>query len=145
MAILLSQETHLITVTDDTVTIQQLLNAIRSWENTQENMDCAQVASAAGKQTLSAISWVGITLTLLNWKVTFGDRISPVVCTISDGNLVAIDGDGNPMSPIEPSVNVTVTLAQSSSPTIIHNAAEWTPEEKELLFTDVSPRASFSI
>ena len=118
MAISLSQETHLITVTDDTVTIQNLLNAIRAWEAGQENMDCGQVAEAAGKQVLSETTQVGVTLKLLNWKITLGDRSSPVVCSVTDGNLVAVDGYGYPMSPIEPSTNVTVMVAQSSSATI---------------------------
>jgi len=81
-------------------------------------MDCAQVASAAGKQVLSETMQVGVTLTLLNWKVFFGDRSSPVVCVITDGNLVAVDGDNYPMSPIEPADNVTVQISQSSSATI---------------------------
>ena len=118
MAISLSQETHLITVTDNTVTIQQLLNAARIWEASQENMDCAQVVEAAGKQVLSATSQVGVTLTLKNWKIFFGDRGSPIVCSITGGNLVAVDENGYPMSPIEPSDNVTVMVSQSSSATI---------------------------
>ena len=122
MAISLSQETHLITVTDNTVTIQQLLNAARNWEASQENMDCAQVAEAAGKQVLSETTQVGVTLTLMNWKIFFGDRGSPVVCSITDGNLVAVDSDGYPMSPIEPATNVTVQVSQSSSATMMQNA-----------------------
>ena len=119
MAISLSQETHLVTVDPETgVTIQQLLNAIRAWEDDQGNMDCAQVAEAAGKQVLSETTSVGVTLKLLNWKITFGDRDSPVVCAVTDGNLVAVDSDGYPMSPIEPSTNVTAMVAQSSSATI---------------------------
>ena len=123
MAISLSQETHLITVDPETVvTVQQLLNAARAWEATQWNMDCAQVAEAAGKQVLSETTQVGVTLTLLNWKVFFGDRGSPVVCSITDGNLVAVDSDGYPMSPIEPSENVTAMVSQSASATMIQDA-----------------------
>uniref|UniRef100_A0A6M3L8Y7 Uncharacterized protein n=1 Tax=viral metagenome TaxID=1070528 RepID=A0A6M3L8Y7_9ZZZZ len=122
MAVTLNQTTQLITVSDDIVSIQNLLNTIRDWENKQENMDCPQVAEAAGKQVLSETSSVGVTLTLLNWKVSFGDRPSPVVCSITDGNLVAVDETGTPMSPIEASTNVTVMVAQSSSATMIQSA-----------------------
>ena len=122
MAITLNQTTQLITVSDDIVSIQNLLNAIRDWENKQENMDCPQVAEAAGKQVLSETSSVGVTLTLIDWKVSFGDRPSPVVCSVTDGNLVAVDGTGTPMSPIEASTNVTVMVSQSSSATMVQNA-----------------------
>ena len=122
MAITLNQTTQLITVSDDIVSIQNLLNAIRDWENKQENMDCPQVAEAAGKQVLSETSLVGVTLTLLDWKVSFGDRPSPVVCSVTDGNLVAVDETGTPMSPIEASTNVTVMISQSSSATMVQNA-----------------------
>ena len=134
MAITLDQATKLITVDPETsVTIQQLINAIRDWEDELVNMDCSQVASAGGKDDLGGGTLVGITLKLLNWKVKFADKGSVTVCTVSGGNLVAVDEYGDTMDAIEPSTNVTVMVAQSSSAVQIVAEAEWTPEEKEEL------------
>ena len=122
MAIVFDKTNRIITEgTEISVTIQTLLNAIRDFEDAQVNLCVPQIASAAGKQVLSATALVGVTLTLLNWKLSFGERGSPVVCSVVDGNLVAVDEYGNPMNPIEPSTNVTVQIAQSSSATMVQS------------------------
>ena len=114
------------------VTIQELINAIRDWEDNLENMDNAKVADASGKEALGGNLQVGITLKLLNWRVKFTDRPPPnfVVCTISGGNLVAVDASNQPMSPIAPASYVTTTLATAVSAALV---AEWTQAEKEVV------------
>lgn len=105
------------------VTIQELVNAIRNWEDDLDNMDIAKIADTSGKETLAPGVQVGITLKLLNWKVKFEDQPSDhVVCTVRGGNIVAVDGVGDAMSPIEPAANVTVVVAQSTSAGLV---AEW--------------------
>lgn len=79
-------------------------------------MGYAKIMDAYGKQPLGGGTFVGITVFLLdNWKVRFEARPGPdtVAAFVTGGNLVAESGN-----PIAPSAYVTVTLAQSSSPTI---------------------------
>ena len=111
------------------VTIQELLDAIRGWEDDQGNMDINHVAEAAGKEDLGGSVFVGVTLKLLNWKVKFEERGAPTVCDIYGGNLVSVDNYGEPMNPIEPSDNVTVTKTSSSSATLIGGGGALTIEE----------------
>jgi hypothetical protein len=75
---------------------------------------------SAGKEPLGGGSYVGITATLQNAKLAFEARPSPtfVACTVTGGNLVAVDANGDNMDPIEVTAFTQVTIAQSSSPTI---------------------------
>jgi hypothetical protein len=106
---------------DTEVSCQELINAIRDFEDELENLDIPKIANAAGKDNLGGGVLVGITITLLNWKVAFEARTELegwTICSISGGNLVAVDGNGTPMSPISPSAYVNITLANSSSATL---------------------------
>lgn len=99
------------------VTIQELINAVRSWEAAQENMDMPQVAMAVGKDDLGGGLLVGITLRLLDqWQIMFEDRLGPdyVQCTIKDGNLVG----GISGNPIKESAYTQVKLILSAAGTI---------------------------
>jgi len=113
---------HVITVVgDDTeITIQELVDACREWEDGDEAMEVMHVIDAAGKEVLGGGVSVGITCTLRNWKVKFADRGSAswVLCNIRGGNLVAVNQLGVPMSPIEPAAYVTVSLTASASATL---------------------------
>jgi len=102
------------------VTIQDLLNQIRDYEAELINLDYGHIANAYGKQPLGGGAYVGITLELINnWRIAFEARPGPetVVCTVSGGNLVAINDYNN--NPIKPTAFTQVVIAQSSSPTII--------------------------
>src|SRR3989344_4714294 len=102
------------------VTIQDLLNQIRLYEEQLINLDYATVANAYGKQPLGGGSYVGITLELINdWRIAFEARPGPstILCTVSGGNIVAINQYSN--NPIKPTAFTQVVIAQSSSPTII--------------------------
>jgi len=101
------------------VTIQDLVNQIRDYEDEIEFLDYGHIANASGKQSLGGGEFVGITLELINnWRIQFESPGAPPTVTryVRGGNLVATnDYDDNP---IKPSDYVTVVVAQSSSPTI---------------------------
>jgi len=101
------------------ITIQSLVNQIRAWEANQANLSYPRLLSATGKENLGGDTSVGITALLENAKLKFADRTSPTDCDVYGGNLVAIDEYGNPTNPISHADNVTVTLSQSSSATLI--------------------------
>ncbi len=115
----------------DSITIQSLVNQIRNWEDNQANLTYTKLLSASGKENLGSGTLVGITAKLENAKVKFADRGSPTVCTISGGNLVAVDSNGASIFPIETSTNVTVMLSQSSSATIASGTSDWSQAEKD--------------
>ena len=102
------------------VTCQDLLNQIRLYEENLNNLDYPLIANAYGKQALGGGSYIGITLELVNdWRIAFEARSGPdtIACTVSGGNLVAINQYGD--NPIKPTAFTQVNIAQSSSPTII--------------------------
>jgi len=102
------------------VTIQDLLNQIRLYEEQPINLDYGTIANAYGKQPLGGGSYVGITLELINdWRIAFEARPGPgtILCTVSGGNIVAINQYSN--NPVKPTAFTQVVIAQSSSPTII--------------------------
>lgn len=112
------------------VTIQELVNAIRDWEDELENMDLPQIAFASGKDILRPGLMVGVTLRLLNgWRLKFEDRPGPdwVRCDVTGGNLTAVDEAGEFIDPIAPSAYVTVYGVSDVSAGLI---AEWTETEK---------------
>ncbi|HCR36237.1 hypothetical protein A2130_04870 [Candidatus Woesebacteria bacterium GWC2_33_12] len=108
------------------VTIQDLLNQIRLYEENLNNLDYGHIANAYGKQALGAGSYIGVTLELINdWRIAFEARSGPdtIGCTISGGNLVAINQYGN--NPLKATAFTQVNIAQSSSPTIIQADANY--------------------
>ena len=123
MAVTFDKVNRIIEVTSDaSITIQQLINAIRDWEDELTNFETSKIADASGKDDLGSGILVGITLKLLNWKLKFEAKVSPTTCYVGGGNLVAVDGDGVSMFAIAPSTNVTVQLTQSTSAVIAQNA-----------------------
>ncbi len=107
-----------VTAPDTSVTIQELINAIRNAEGDLEpGMAYSHIADAYGKQDLGNGVQVGITLVLMSpWRVAFEERSGPntISCRIDGGNLVG-GLDGNP---IAPTAFTQVTMANSSSATI---------------------------
>ena len=133
--------TRIITVElpDTEVTVQQLINAIRDWEDDLTNIETSKVADASGKESLGGGLQVGITLKLLNWKVKFADRAGPdyVDCSISGGNLLAVDANNQSINPISPAAYVTVTKSTAVSAVAIAAVAEWTQAQKDQIFADM--------
>lgn len=122
------------------VTIQDLVNQIRDWEDELTNMDYSKVCDAFGKQDLGGGSFVGITLVLLDgWRLSFEARAGPSteVMTVSGGNLIGEDELGNQQNPIYPTAYTQVVIAQSSSPTIITP-----PEDLNMLYLVESLRGN---
>ena len=118
---------------DTEVTVQELINAIREWE--QDHLEWDKVADASGKDIIAPGLQTAITLRLLNWRLKFQDRTEPTVCLVRGGNLLAVDEQGNYIYPIAPAQNVTVILAQSTASALL---VEWTQAEKEKVIEAVT-------
>ena len=103
------------------ITLQELINAIQDWQDELIHMDVDNIALASGKQYLSTGVYVGLTIQLLNWKIKFEDRPGPVwaFCSISGGNLVAVDGAGVPMNPLSTSTFINITLEKATSAALL--------------------------
>jgi len=106
---------------DKEITIQELYNTIRDYEDETYNMETDKICDCSGKEELGGGTYVGLTLKLIDWKLKFEDRSGPdyVTCNVRGGNLVAYDTTlGDYVNPIEPAAYVTVTLTSSSSATL---------------------------
>lgn len=104
---------------DITLDLQYLINSIREAEDDiTPGMSYPKIADAFGKQDLGGGVTVGITVVLLDgWRVKFEDRPGPetISTTISGGNFVGEAG----ANPVAPATYVQVTVAQSTSASII--------------------------
>lgn len=102
------------------ITIQDLTNQMKDWEDEPASLPFPNLVLTYGKQSLGGGSYVGITAVLQNTKISFEARPGPteVQCTITGGNLVAVDSDGVNMYPIEPTAYTQVVIQQSTSPSI---------------------------
>lgn len=108
------------------VTIQDLVNQIRDYEDEMDNLAVDQICDAYGKQPLGATEFVGITLVLINdWRIAFEARLGPdtILCSVRGGNLVAENIYDN--NPIKPTAFTQVVISQSSSPTIIQADSDY--------------------
>ena len=108
------------------VTIQDLINQIRNYEELLINLDYGTIANAYGKQALGGGAFIGITLELINdWRIAFEARAGPStdLCIVSGGNLVAINQYAN--NPIKPTTFTQVNIAQSTSPSIIQADSDY--------------------
>ena len=106
------------------ITIQDLVDTLRTAEAELGNMQWAKIIDAAGKDALGGGQYVGITATLLNAVLAFEARPGPswVLCSISGGNLVAVDSLGANIDPRLPTAFVTVDRTASSSATLQEQA-----------------------
>lgn len=73
-----------------TVNMQDIVDTLRPFEESFRGMSEPKLLDASGKQTLSAVKIVGVTVTLLNARFQFADRGGPttVIASTTDGNLV---------------------------------------------------------
>ncbi|NOR85394.1 hypothetical protein GQ473_04695 [archaeon] len=118
MTLSFNKVTKIITVLipDTEITIQNLLNDIRQYEDELSSMDIPIIASCAGKESLGGGVSVGLTLTLLDdWIVAFEARSGPdyIQCKVSGGNIVSYDGS----TPISPTAFTQVLITASASAT----------------------------
>src|SRR4030043_2124318 len=109
-------------IPDTTLDLQYLVNQTRDTEDElHPALVYTKIIDAYGKQSLGGGTCVGITVMLLeNWKVRFEARTEATSCIISGGNIVAESGN-----PVAPSANVTVSIAQSTSPSIIQAETDY--------------------
>lgn len=63
---------------DTEISIQELVNLVRDWEDEDDNMSFDYIISAAGKEDLGSGVTVGITATLNNAQVMFTGRTTPI-------------------------------------------------------------------
>ncbi len=101
------------------VTIQELVNEIRDYEDELIHEDHLSLANATGKQDLGGGVAVGITLELLDeWRVQFESRTGPVTVQVSvtGGNIVTTNSFSN--NPIKASPYTQVQVTSASSATI---------------------------
>ena len=101
---------------DTEITIQNLLDSIREYEDELTSMDIPKIVSCAGKEPLGGGVVVGLTLTLLDdWQLAFEARSGPayIQCTVSGGNIVALNVNGS----IYPTSFTQVLITASSSAT----------------------------
>lgn len=115
-----SQHVHVIQVDSPfaVVTIQDLVNQIREYEDELTNMDHPKIANATGKQDLGGGVLVGVTLELLdNWRVQFEPRTGPLIESVSvtGGNIVATNDFGDNAIKASPFTQVTITSSSSAT------------------------------
>ncbi|MBU0572694.1 right-handed parallel beta-helix repeat-containing protein [Patescibacteria group bacterium] len=124
------------------ISIQDLTDQIKDWEDEPADLAFPILIRTYGKQPLGGGSFVGITAVLQNAKISFEardglDTPPEVLCTISGGNLVAVDDVGASMNPIHPTAYTQVVIAQSTSPSIITP-----PEDLNMLYLIESLRGT---
>ncbi|MHA2264410.1 MAG: hypothetical protein ACXAEN_18610 [Candidatus Thorarchaeota archaeon] len=117
----------LITSGQTSVTVQNLVNSVRDYEDNPANMDLQQIVNATGKQVLGGGAQVGITAELINdWRIAFsgwqGPSEEPVFVT--GGNTVATNQYGNNPVSADNSPYTSITIQQSTSPSIIGVTAD---------------------
>jgi len=122
-----------------TITIQSLLDQIRTWEEVPANLSFPRLARAAGKEDLGGGVQVGITLTLENAKLAFEARGGPsfVQCVVSGGNLVAVDSADVVIDPVQTTAFTQVVIAQSTSASLIEGSGGLTAAEVNAEMVDV--------
>jgi len=113
---------RIITVASPAVNIevQDLVDTLRFLEAEQVNMTYPALVRAAGKDNLGT-GYVGITATLQDAQLAFEDRSGPsyTQCSVTGGNLVAMDTNGFNITPIYPTDFTQVVVFQSTSPTLV--------------------------
>ncbi len=100
------------------LTVQDLLDTLREWEQEMQNLEQKKIVDAAGKDDLGGGLQVEITITLLDAVITFEARGGPgyTQCLIDGGNIVALDADDDPIESIfdTPFTQILRTNASSS-------------------------------
>lgn len=116
MAIEFDHTNHLIHITSpqNTLSCQELIDAIRTEEASETGIAYPQIATASGKEDLGSGVSVGMTVNLVEpWQVKFW--AGNYIAKIAGGNLVGgLSGD-----PVAYSAGVQVLLVQSAASTIV--------------------------
>lgn len=102
------------------ISAQDLHDTCRWIEALPTSMDDPSLVDSSGYEVLDATTKVGLTVTLDNALVAFAARPGPeyIQCSISGGNVVAVDASGNPFkTPVSPTAFTQVVTTASSSAT----------------------------
>ena len=129
---------RVITIASPTVlfTVQEIVDWCRAWEDSVEGHTFDRLINANGKQTLTATKSVGITATLLDAQIEWEDRAGPTLtrCTITDGNLLAVDSVGSDIDVVKESDFVFPVLELDTSAAIVETGVSGlTPTESATL------------
>jgi hypothetical protein len=103
------------------ITVQNLSNQIKDFEDEPASLSFPKLILTFGKQALGGGAFVGITAVLQNAKIAFEARTGggdDIQCTVTSGNLVALDENGTPINPVYPTEGTQVVIQQSTSPSI---------------------------
>lgn len=101
-------------VNDTSTNIQELVNAIRDYEDELDRLDIKKLMDATGKDDIGGGNKTGVTLKLLNsWKLRADTTFTTAtIVRVSGGNLVTDDGT----SPFVSVTNVSYDRALSTAP-----------------------------
>jgi hypothetical protein len=99
---------------DIIITIQELYDKVRDYEDEPANLDLNQIISAGGKEDLGGGVSVGITATLLDGWQLFFQTLSQDTA-VRGGNLVALDDMDVSQSPIANSNIVKLELSSGTT------------------------------
>ena len=124
------------------IVIQDLHDSITSIEESVEGITHPKLIDSAGKEDLGGGTFVGVTAKLQNARLAFAARGGPTFeyCKVYDGNLVAIDTNGDAIEPIETTDYVQVQLIQSVAAAIKEQSiADTATAVKEESLTTTTP------
>lgn len=114
---------RIITVASPSValTVQDLLDTLREWEQEMPNLEQKKIVDAAGKDPLGGGLLVEITITLLDAVLTFEARGGPgyTQCLIDGGNIVALDGAGDAIESIADTAFTQILRTNVSSTIVV--------------------------
>ncbi len=101
------------------ITLQDLVDTLRTEEDKLENVSFKQIVRATGKESLTASLLVGITCTLLDAVLEFVVASGPSQRKdIRGGNLLAVDGADVAINPILNTQFTQLVYDLSPAPTI---------------------------
>lgn len=111
------------------VTIQEIYDQARQYENEPISLDLESLVSAGGKDDLGGDVYTAVTATLINnWRLQFEARVAWTTCYVKGGNLVAINDYGN--EPIKTSTYVNVIMLRDVGGTIAITGSGITEQDK---------------
>ena len=99
------------------LTLQDLGDTLRAWEDDPLYMEQPKIVDGFGKDDLGGGLEVRMTIVLLDAIVTFEARGGPGYdqCTIDGGNLTALDLNGLPVDPVTTNQFTQIVRTTSSS------------------------------
>lgn len=101
-----------------TITVQDLYNQFRDYEDEPISLSLKRMITAGGKDDLGGGQFTVISATLLDgWRLAFEAGAGPSndLATVTGGNLVALDEAGDPQFPIATTAFVSAVIAQATT------------------------------